>query len=148
MPPRLAQLLQLVGWDGLLPLLMAAGPIVVKMTFPNPPLAAGVALVLAPPLAALVRAHIGWGQIAKRCGGRAPFPRQVAMAAAILLLFVFESAVSILTFEDKIPASAWWVPIATYAGYLIVISYALRSEPEDPCPACASIASLDIEPGE
>jgi hypothetical protein len=50
------------------------------------------------------------------------------MAAAIMLLFVFESAVSILSFGDKIPASAWWIPIGTYAGYLAAVGFALRSE--------------------
>lgn len=126
---KLSRLLEVVAWDGVLPLLMAAGPLVVKTMFPNPPVGAGLALVLAPPVAALIRAHIGWNQIAKCCGGRAPLLRQVAMAVAITLLFVFEAAVTVLTFEKKIPRTAWWVPFGTYAAYLVVIGYALRRIP-------------------
>src|SRR5436189_4050402 len=109
MPSLLVRFLQIVGWDGALPLFVALGPVLVRTTCPKPPVAVGLLLVLAPPVAALVRAHIGWHQIAKRCAGRAPWLRQIAMAGAIVLLLVFEAAVGILTFNDKVPVTAWWI---------------------------------------
>jgi hypothetical protein len=135
-PSRVVRLLQIAGWDGALPLVVALGPVLVRTICPKPPVAVGLFLVLAPPVAALIRAHIGWHQIAKRCGGHAPWLRQVAMAAAIVLLLVFEAAVGILTFNDNVPVDAWWIPVGFYAGYLVMISFALRSTPQEtpfPC---------------
>jgi hypothetical protein len=127
MPAPVVRLLQILGWDGALPLVVAVVPIVIKVICPKPPGEICVFLVLSPPVAALIRAHIGWHQIAKRCAGRAPCLRQLAMAAAILLLLLFEAAVSVLTFADNFPAAAWWFPIGAYAGYLVMIAAALRS---------------------
>jgi hypothetical protein len=125
-PSLVLQILERAGWDGALPLVVAAAPLIVKAIFPNPPVAAGVFLVLSPPVAAMIRAHIGWQQIALRCGGRAPWMRQIAMALAIMLLCVFEGSVTILTFDNGAPADAWLVPIGTFAGYLVMINFALR----------------------
>jgi hypothetical protein len=125
-PVPVITFVQLFGWDGALPLFVALGPIVVKAIWPKPPLLIGTVLVLAPPVAALIRAHIGWHQIAKRCAGRAPWLRQIAMAIAILLLLAFEGGVCIMTFSDNIPASAWWFPIGFYTGYVAMITLALR----------------------
>lgn len=143
MPSRVARLLELVEWDGVLPMVMALGPLVIRTFFPKPPFVAGLLLVLGPPVAALIRAHIGWGQIAKRCGGRAPVLRQVAMAVAIVLLFAFEVSVTILTFEKNAPASAWWIPALAYAGYLVVVSFALRRSADEADPVCEPGVSMD-----
>ncbi len=125
LPVPLVRALQIVGWDGVLPLFVALAPPVCKAIWPKPPLAVGAVLVLAPPVAALIRAHIGWHQIARRCGGHAPWWRQVTMAIAILLLLGFEASVGILTFGKDLPGSAWWIPIGVYAGYFAVISLTL-----------------------
>lgn len=113
MPSRLVRFLQIVGWDGALPLLVGSGPVAVKTIWPQPPGVVGLVLILAPPVAALIRAHIGWHQIAQRCAGHAPWLRQAAMAAAIVLLFVFEAAVGILTFGNGLPAAVWSIPAGT-----------------------------------
>lgn len=130
MPSAVVSFLQILGWDGALPLLTALAPVAIKAIWPQPPVAAGFFLVLSPPVAAFVRSQIGWHQIAKRCRGRAPWLRQVAMAAAIVLLLAFEVTVSVLTFDDVHPASAWCIPVGIYAGYLIMVSLALRPLPE------------------
>jgi hypothetical protein len=65
-------------------------------------------------------------QIAKRCGGQAPWLRQIAMAAAIVLLLLFEIAVMALTFSKNLPAEAWCFPVGFYAAYLVMVSLALR----------------------
>jgi|SRR6266446_1553982 len=124
-PVPLVRVLQILGWDGALPLILALVPVVSRAIWPKPPVGVAGVLVLAPPVAALIRAHIGWHQIARRCGGRAPWWRQITMAVAILLLLVFEAAVGVLTFADGVPAWAWWIPIGVYAGYLAVISLTL-----------------------
>ncbi len=135
MPSAVVSFLQALGWDGALPLLTALGPVAIKAIWPQPPAAAGFVLVLSPPVAAFIRSQIGWHQIAKRCGGRAPWLRQIAMAAAIVLLLVFEIAVSVLTFAAAFPASAWCIPAAFYAGYLVMIGLALRPAPENSNPS-------------
>lgn len=126
LPPAVVRFLQILGWDGALPLLTALGPAAIKSIWPQPPGPAVVFLIFAPPVAAFIRTHIGWHQIAKRCGGHAPWLRQVAMAAAIVLLLGFEIVVSILTFDNAHPASDWLIPVGFYAGYLVMVSFALR----------------------
>src|SRR5262249_45065496 len=59
LPVPLMRLLQIAGWDGALPLFGALVPVISKAIWQKPPVAVGVALVLAPPVAALIRAHIG-----------------------------------------------------------------------------------------
>jgi hypothetical protein len=139
MPSAVVPFLQILGWDGALPLLTALGPAVIRSLWPQPPWPASLFLVFAPPTAALIRTQIGWEQIAKRCGGRAPWLRQIAMAAAIVLLLAFEIVVSVLTFAKDLPASAWWFPVAFYAGYLVMVSFALRPSRES--TRCSSDAS-------
>ncbi|MBI3866631.1 MAG: hypothetical protein HY290_32515 [Planctomycetia bacterium] len=133
-PFPMARFLQILGWDGALPLVVALAPAFVKTFWPQPPVGVGLFLILAPPGAAMFRAHIGWHQIAQRCGGRAPWLRQVAMAAAIAMLFLFESAVSALTFANNAPAGAWWIPCGSYAAYLAFVTFALRPDSSKPPP--------------
>jgi hypothetical protein len=123
---------QLFGWDGVLPVVVALGPIVARTIFEKPPGLVVVFLIFAPPVAALIRAHLGWHQIARRCGGHAPLVRQLAMAAAIVLLLAFEGSVGVLAFADRLPPSAWWFPVGVYAGYLAMIIVALRPPSDAP----------------
>jgi hypothetical protein len=126
-PLAAVSFLQILGWDGALPLITASAPVFIKLIWEEPPVAAGLLLVFSPPIAAFIRTQIGWQQITKRCAGRAPWLRQIAMAAAIVLLLLFEIAVSVLTFGKNIPAEIWWFPVGFYAGYLVMVSLALRS---------------------
>ncbi len=121
-----------IGWDGVLPVLVASGPVFVKAMFPKGHIAEVIAAVLVPILAALIRASVGWRQIARVCHDRAPWLRQMALAAAIVLLLLFEVAVSVLTFAGDAPASAWWLPAVLYAAYIFMITRALRPEPASP----------------
>ena len=125
----------IVGWDGVLPLVVALGPILVKVVLPKGHIAEVVATVLIPILAALLRADLGWHQIARICNGHAPWMRQMAMAGAIVQLLLFEAAVGVLTIAGDAPAAAWLFPIAFYAFYLVMIRLALRSGRQRTSPA-------------
>lgn len=124
--PRLRPL-QFIGWDGILPLFVALGPVLAKAIFLKPPMEVVICLIFAPLVAALIRAHIAGQQFAQRFSGHAPWLRHIALASAILLLLVFEAAVAVLTFAESVPASDWWFPAGIYGGYLAMISFALRS---------------------
>ena len=117
-------------WDGILPLAVALFPLFVDTFFPPQqgqvhPLAF-VACTLVPLAAAMARAHHAEGQIRKACEGKLPILRQFALAAAILVMGVFEVAVAVLTFMQQRPAQAWLIPLVAYALYLTIVSLALR----------------------
>ncbi|MGE5190979.1 MAG: hypothetical protein ACM3U2_00665 [Deltaproteobacteria bacterium] len=114
-----------IGWDGVLPLVVASVPLVVKIVLPDAGVGTGFTVALLLVFAALIRAHLGASQIAGACGGEVPFLRQILLAAAIVVLLLFEAAVGIMTFSKDIPAFGWWFPVAFYAVYVVLISLSL-----------------------
>jgi hypothetical protein len=117
--------LSVIGWDGVLPWLAAATPLVVKMAFPDGHPAEILPALFVPILTALARAAVGHDQIVRINHGSAPWLRQIALAVAIAILFVFEIVSAVLVFADDAPAHAWLVPLGLYGLYLAVISFAL-----------------------
>ena len=73
---------KLVGWDGGLPLLVAAAPVLVKAIFPKGHIVEVATAVLLPAIVALIRASVGRHQIARIWGGCLPLMRQAAEFAA------------------------------------------------------------------
>jgi hypothetical protein len=122
----LKRLLEAIGWDGVLPLLVASGPIFVKKMLPRGHIAEVFVVVLVPIFAAIIRASVGRRQIVRICDGRAPWLRQIALAAAIVTLLFFEAVVGLLTFVGEEIPSAWWLALALYAAYVALVTYALR----------------------
>lgn len=125
----ISRIFEILGWDSVLPVVVASGPMIVKWLIPNGPIAAGaqlVAVVLVPIAAACIRASVGMGQIVRACDGRAPITRQVALAAAIVFLLLFEAMTGALACADDEPTSLWWYPVGFYAGYLAMVWLALR----------------------
>lgn len=118
--------LKTVGWDGILPFLVALTPFLLSRIFLGANGAELVFVFLVPVLAALVRASIGVFEIAMICEGETPLLRQVAMAAAIIVLFFFESVAGVMAMAKRGPPNAWIVPCALYAVYLVLIWLALR----------------------
>lgn len=116
-------------WDGILPLAVSAVPVTVALLLPRNDVAEVSAVLLVPMFAALVRTGIGVRQIRSLCDGRLPAARQLALAAAIVLLLLFEGLVSLLSFADDEPASAWAFPLAFYLGYLAAIALAFAPRP-------------------
>src|SRR5262245_28589525 len=94
-------------WDGLLPLVVAAVPALVWTLVPDNVAAVAVAAILIPMAAALTRAAIGARQVRRLCGGYLPLGRQVALAAAIVFLLLFEGAVAFFVLADDEPPAAW-----------------------------------------
>jgi hypothetical protein len=118
------------GWDGVLPWVAAAVPLLLSAVFGNDH--PGVVLALfVPILTALARAAIGYDQIAQVNHGRAPWARQVALAVAIAILFAFEIVSGVLAFSDDAPLEAWLVLFALYSAYLAMIWLALRKPRDD-----------------
>jgi hypothetical protein len=108
-------------WDGLLPLAVAAvtaaASLVPKHFGGQAELFFFVGIGI-PIAAALARSTVGAHQIRRVCHGELPIGRQVALAAAIVFLLVFEGAVAMFSWTDNEPASAWLYVAALYVGYL------------------------------
>ena len=126
------------GWDGVLPVAVALVPIVLRTIFPPPNPIVPFAVVFMPIFVAMVRASIGVRQIARVCGGAAPVPRQLGLAAAIVMLLLFELAVGVMATTDVEPAEAWWFPVTMLSLYLITISFALRPARDEVAAGCGA----------
>ena len=122
--------LAMLGWDGVLPWVAAAVPLLLSTLFGNNHPAVVLALFV-PIVTALARAAIGYDQIAQVNRGRAPWARQVALAVAIAILFAFEIVSGVLAFADDAPLEAWLTLFAVYCAYLAMIWLALRKPHDD-----------------
>jgi hypothetical protein len=129
------RLLSIVGWDGVLPVVVAFAPLLVRWAFRPGHLVEVAVAILLPIVLALVRIHVGSKQLIDSCGDEVGWGRHLALAAAIVLLLLFEMCVMILHFADDEPLSAWFVPIALFAIYLATIYMALRPVACDPATA-------------
>src|SRR5687767_13255029 len=94
------------GWDGVLPWVAAAVPLLLSAVFGNDHPTVVLALFV-PIMTALARAAIGYDQIAQVNRGKTPWTRQVALAVAIAILFAFEIVSGVLAFADDAPLEAW-----------------------------------------
>jgi hypothetical protein len=120
----------IIGWDGCLPWLGAFSPALLEYVLPDRDLAELTAVLVIPIIAALIRTHQGYRQIAKRVGraslGRASLGRQFLFGCAIILLLIFESFSGVMHCARGIPPSGWLIAGAIYLGYLGLIVTALR----------------------
>ena len=107
-----------LAWDGMLPMIVGVVPYGVAVLFPRNDVAEVAAVILIPIVAAFVRTGLGAQQIRECCDGKLPARRQVMLGIAIAFLMLFEGVVSLLTFADDEPASAWAYPIVFFLCYL------------------------------
>lgn len=122
---RLRRLITVLAWDGMLPVAVVA--IVTYFKFAVPARDAEIFVaVLVPVFACLFRAAIAHHQITALCGGTAPVSRQIAIAVAIVSVFLFEFFASILTLAKGPDPIAWLIPLGFYVLYLATIVWALR----------------------
>jgi hypothetical protein len=86
-----------------------------------------VNVLFIPMSAALFRSAIGWGQISRTCDGVAPWGRQTALGAGIILLLLFQIAFGvIMAARGAVPVGVWLFCAVTYTAYLFAIAVALR----------------------
>lgn len=118
---------ELIFWDGILPLAVAMIPSAIVWNFPRNDIAEVAAVVLVPIAAALVRTMYGYRQLHDEDPVVLTVGRQIALAAAIIFLMLFEGMAAILTIAKDAPRSAWLCPLALFVCYLIAIGIAFRS---------------------
>jgi hypothetical protein len=120
------QLMTIISWDGAMPLLVAFTPSLIRALFPRGHLAEVVAAIFLPILLALFRSHVGSKQLRQFNKSDPIRGRQLALAAAITLLLLFEIGVMILHFANDEPGTAWIVTAALFVSYLFMIWIAVR----------------------
>jgi hypothetical protein len=112
-----------VAWDGCLPLLAASSRAVVPFFVRDKFFASLVAVVGIPLLTALVRAGRGKEQL-KRFAGSTALWRQVVLAAAILVLILFEMLMAILLGAD-LEFISLFLAAVIYFIYLALVALAM-----------------------
>ena len=122
---RLARAARFFAWDGGLPLAVAVIPFALDAL--GGELLAGLACFLVPLVAAFARCEVGLKQIITRVGDPPPISRQVLLAAGIVVLLVFEVAISVSLKRGNAPIELWRLVAGLYAVYLALIWAALHS---------------------
>lgn len=115
------------SWDGVLPLLVSAVPLAVRLCLPKDHVAGLVVFVSLPSLAALVRCTAGIKRLQEICDGALPILRQLALAMAIILLFMFEGLVTAMTLSREGEPVLWVIAGAIYLAYLVMITLAFSA---------------------
>src|SRR4051812_28952262 len=85
-----------LGWDGVLPLLVALSLEILPLALPGRDMPELAAVLGVPMVAALIRAHQGGRQLEAICPGEPAWGRQLLFGLAIVLLLVFEGLVGLL----------------------------------------------------
>jgi hypothetical protein len=124
-------LVAILGRDGILPIVVATTPLVVRLLFGRGHLAEVIAAILLPITLAIYRSHTGGKQLNETCHGRVHWGRQLTFAVAIILLLLFEMYVMILHFANDEPPSAWIVAVVIFVAYIATILIALRPMSSD-----------------
>ncbi|WP_417851745.1 hypothetical protein [Thalassoglobus sp.] len=114
--------------DGLLPVAIAASPFLVRYTVRDGHMLEVAIAILAPMLAAILRAAIGVHQLDAVTNGKPNLSRQILFSMAIVMLLLVEVFVSTLQFAQNEPLSSWFLPAGLFLFYLILIQNALRPD--------------------
>lgn len=115
-------------WDGLLPIAIAISPTIVRYTFRDGHMVEVAVAIVAPVLAASLRAAVGVHQLDSVTGGHPSLARQVMFSLAIIMLLLVEVFVSTLQFARNEPLSAWFFPAGLFCFYLILIQNSLSHD--------------------
>lgn len=122
-------------WDGVLPLVVATVPsLLVRRRGPWEALGF-LAIFLVPMIAALLRCGIGSYQL-RTVVGFVSVRRQLALAAAIIVLLLFEIAVNVIRAAPDIPGEGWAFAAGLYAAYLVIIWATFRLPQKDAESRC------------
>lgn len=107
-------LITLIGWDGLLPVMAALLPLLVKWTLPQGHIAEVVVAVIVPCGLALVRAALAHRALSRDFAASPPALRQGAIALAIILLCLTEVMFSVKVFAPDAPV----LPLAVLSWFM------------------------------
>jgi polyferredoxin len=107
-----------------LPLGVCAFSLFVRFFLPQATLLVLLAVAVIPLLSALFRCAMGEREIRRNCQGELPFLRQIALAAAIVLLLIFEVAVSGMSFAKDVRPIEMLITAGIYVLYLAIITLA------------------------
>ena len=119
-----------IARDGILPVVIAFLPFIVRMAFRDGHMLEVAVAIVAPVLAAFLRAAIGIHQLDAITNGKPNLTRQVLFTMAIILLLLIEVFVSTLQFARNEPLTAWFFPAGLFCLYLILIQNALAEDDE------------------
>lgn len=122
------RLLTSVTWDGFLPVVIACSPFFVRSITDDGHMLEVAVAIVAPVLAAFLRAAIGLHQLDAVTDGKPNLTRQILFTLAIMLLLLVEVFVSTLQFARNEPLSAWFFPAGLFCFYLILMQNALSDE--------------------
>lgn len=112
-------------------LLIACAPAPFALLFPQIRDVIEIGFVLCVPLmAALVRADLALGELRSTGSGRPTLPRQLGLAFAIVLLFVFEILAGALACDPRgAPAEVRAIAGGLLLAYLVAIAAVMRPAP-------------------
>jgi hypothetical protein len=117
---------EILTWDGILPLFSAVMPTLAKAVFPNNHIVELLIVFILPMCVAIFRATNGIVQLRKYCGTTERIWRQVVLAFAIIVLLVFEIAAGAFAVVNDPPDGYWLFLIAAYVTYVALILLAFR----------------------
>ena len=139
--PWLRWLRCVAAWDGALPWLVSSAPLILPICLPGVDrIAINFFCVGVFPLAAaLARGHLAGLQLQRIFPARLPIGRQVLIALAIIIVFLFEIISCFLHCANNPPLSTWLIPAGLYALYILLTAIALRP----PTAARSTLAAED-----
>ena len=111
----------MIGWDGVVPGLVALVPFATRLWFPANSITVLAVVVLVPMGAALVRADVGYREFRSMGLFRPPAWRQLLLALAISLLLLFEIVAGLIPLMGDAPFIAWLIPLSIYICYFICV---------------------------
>lgn len=117
--------------DGILPVLIAFAPCLVRCCFRHGHVAEVVAAVIAPVLAASLRGAVGICQLESINNGQPGLTRQITFAVGIVLLLLAEVFVSTLQFAQNEQLLSWLLPAGLFCLYMGAMQHAFAAECEE-----------------
>ena len=112
---------RLIGWDGVVPGLVALVPFATRLWFPANSITVLAVVVLVPMGAALVRADVGYREFRSMGLLRPPAWRQLLLALAISLLLLCEIVAGLIPLMGDAPFIAWLIPLSIYICYFVCV---------------------------
>lgn len=128
MSRRKRWMMQALGWDGLLPGLVATSTEMLALIIPVRGLVMFLAVFVIPLVAALIRAEFGKRRFDGIGADRPARGRVFLFAVAVILLVAFECLIAVLQIRRAATPWPWFGAVGLYLAYLGSILVALRPD--------------------